>query len=124
MQQFQDRRRHPRINRNIPLKISSGEFDIVTETENISGAGAYCRSDRYIDPMTKLKIVIMLPIKQRNKIATRKVECTGVVVRTENVPSEPNLFKIAIFFTDISSKDTQKISEYIHQHLNKASTVS
>ncbi|HOX54612.1 MAG TPA: PilZ domain-containing protein [Candidatus Omnitrophota bacterium] len=124
MQQLQERRKHPRVNRSIPLKISSGDFDIVTETENISGAGAYCRSDRYIEPMTKLKVVILLPTKQRNKIATRKVECTGVVVRSENVPSDHNLFKIAIFFTDISSKDTQKISEYIHQHLNKVSVTS
>ncbi|MBM3248829.1 MAG: PilZ domain-containing protein [Candidatus Omnitrophica bacterium] len=124
MQQVQERRRHPRVSRNIPLKISSGEFDIVTETENISGAGAYCRSDRYIEPMTKLKIVILLPIKQRNKVSTRKVECTGVVVRTENILSDPNTFKIAIFFTDISSKDTQKISDYIHQHLSKENLVS
>lgn len=124
MQQLQERRKHPRVSRNIPLKISSGEFDIVTETENISGAGAYCRSDRYIEPMTKLKIVILLPVKQRNKVATRKVECTGVVVRTENITSDPSTFKIAIFFTDISSKDTQKISDYIHQHLNKENVAS
>lgn len=124
MQEFQERRKNPRANKSIPLKISSGEFDIVTETENVSGAGAYCRVERYIEPMTKLKIVILLPIKQRNKVSTKKIECTGVVVRSENVPLQPNWFKIAIFFSDISNKDAQKISDYVNQHLQKESVIS
>jgi hypothetical protein len=124
MQYNQERRKYPRIKKNIPLKISSGEFDIVTETENISGSGAYCRIDRYIEPMTKLKIIILLPIKQRNRIVTKKIECGGVIVRTENIPDKMNWFNIAIFFNDISRKDIQKISDYIKQYLKQKNIVS
>lgn len=124
MQQGQERRRYPRAAKAIPLKISCDGFDVVTETENLSGAGAYCRVDRYIQPMTKLQMVILLPVKQRNKTVNKKVECSGVVVRTENIQDKEDWFKIAIFFNDISKKSVQNISDYVNQHLKQESVVS
>jgi len=111
----QERRKHPRITKNLPLKISAGDFDIVTETENISCVGAYCKVERYLEPMTKLKILILLPTYLRKSIVTKKVECEGVIVRTEN--SGDHRYKIAIFFSDISSKDIKKISDYVSEQL-------
>jgi hypothetical protein len=120
----QERRRSPRVRKNIPLKISGDEFDLVTETENISCYGAYARVDKYIAPMTRLKVIILLPVKRRNKTIANKVECSGVIVRTENIPDKPKCFNVAIYFSDISDKDRQKILDYVNLHLSKESVVA
>ena len=68
----QDRRVHPRLDGNIPLKINGGEFDFVTETKNLSRTGVYCRVDQYVEPMTKLKMHLLLPFKRNEKIITKR----------------------------------------------------
>ena len=118
---IQEKRKHPRIHKNLPVKISAGDFDLVTETENISCVGAYCKSDRYVAPMTKLKILILLPIHSRKSIINKKVECEGIIVRTESLKNKNSQYKIAIFFSDINSKDIKKISDYIGSHLKNDS---
>jgi len=113
----QDRRKHPRLEGNIPLKISSADFDIVTETSNVSCAGAYCRVNKQLEPMTKLKIHLLLPFKSRNnKTVTKKVSCQGIIVRTEEVP-QSSYYNVAIYFNDISPKDLGALSEYIGSSL-------
>jgi hypothetical protein len=119
-----ERRRSPRVRKNIPLKISGDEFDLVTETENVSCYGTYARVDKYLAPMTRLKVIILLPVKRRNKTIANKVECSGVIVRTENIPDKPKSFNVAIYFSDISDKDRQKILDYVNLHLSKESVVA
>lgn len=111
-----ERRRHPRIDKQLALKIKGRDFDSVTETINISQSGAYCHVDKYIEPMTKLNIMILLPIKEKNRTATKKVRCQGVVVRTEE--SRRGGYNIAVFFNEISGPDTQKIARYVAGHLS------
>ncbi len=107
-----ERRRHPRLEGNIPLKICSDEFDLVTETQNLSCSGAYCRVNKYLEPMSKLKIHLLLPIKKYNKVTTKKISCQGVIVRSESVPGEP-YFNVAIFFNDIQQRDVDSLNAYI-----------
>lgn len=107
-----ERRRHARIDHNIPLKISCQDADFVTETKNISCSGAYCRVDKYIEPMTKLKIHLLLPLKKNSKTTTVKVCCGGVVVRTESVSGD-EMFDTAIFFNDIEQKDMRALAEFV-----------
>ncbi len=108
-----EKRRHVRLEKNIPLRIVTDETEFVTETRNLSCSGAYCQVNRYIAPMTKLKIQLFLPLKIHNKIQTKKVLCQGVIVRIENVPRE-NAYNIAIFFNEIQQKDSDRISEFIN----------
>ena len=107
-----ERRQHPRLAGNIPVKISSDDFDIVTETKNLSRTGVYCRVNKYIEPMTKLKIHLLLPFKRNDKIITKKVSCNAVIVRTESIPGE-NSFNIAVYFNDIPSRGAEAIAEYV-----------
>lgn len=115
----QERRRSPRLNKNIPIKLCSDHYDVVTETWNLSCIGAYCQVDKYFEPMTKLKIHLLLPLKKGDKILTRKVSCRGVVVRAESQPQNQN-FNIAIFFNDIHKRDSKIISDFIDALLAKA----
>lgn len=114
-----ERRRYPRTKERVPLKIKNG-VDIFTQTENISCIGAYCPIDSYISPMTKLKITLLLPLKVRDKIINKKVECRGVVVRTEKTQDHP--YRIAIYFNQISRSDMQKINQYVDYHRQKEET--
>ena len=107
-----ERRKYPRLDNNIPLKISSDECDVVTETRNISCVGAYCQVDKYLEPMTKLKIHLLIPCKKRNTMSARKISCQGVVVRIESLPANHN-FNAAIYFNDIKEKDRRCLADYI-----------
>ncbi|MBL8013772.1 MAG: PilZ domain-containing protein [Candidatus Omnitrophica bacterium] len=111
-----DRRRSPRLEHNVPLKLSSGDLDIVTETRNLSSSGVYCRVSAYIEPMTKLKIHLLLPVRKNNRSSTKRISCQGVVVRTESVVNH-DYFNAAIFFNDIQPKDMHAIADFVDHML-------
>ena len=107
-----ERRRHPRLEKSIPIKISSGDMDIVTETRNLSCSGAFCLVNKLITPMTKLKLHLLLPLKRNKKVISKRINCQGVVVRSESAVDQDS-FQTAIFFSDISPKDSQVIHEFV-----------
>ena len=113
-----ERRKHLRLDNNIPLKICSDDFDVVTETKNLSCSGAYCRINKYLQPMTKLKLHLLLPIKKNNKITTKKISCQGVIVRSESIPGD-QYFNIAIYFNEIQQRDVNSINDYINSVLSQ-----
>ena len=115
--QFNDNRRHdPRVDNNIPIKIFQEDGDLVTETGNISRSGAYCKVSKYIAPMTKLRVNLLIPFRKNDKITTKKVSCEGVVVRTDAIPGKDQ-YNIAIFFQDITQRDADCIADYVSIHL-------
>ena len=116
-----ERRRDPRVDKNIPLKISTGDVDLVTETKNLSRSGAYCRVNKYIEPMTKLKIHLLLPVKKNSRMTTKKITCSGVIVRTENLSN--NEYSIAVYFNDITARDADSITDYINTVLKPEKVV-
>jgi hypothetical protein len=118
--QQDERRKHPRVANNVPLKICREDGDIITETGNISRSGAYCKVSKYIEPMTKLKTYLLLPVKRGSRKTTKKISCEGVVVRTESVPGQ-DYYNVAIFFNDISQKDADIIADYVTTYLEEQS---
>jgi len=108
----QEKRRHPRLERNIPVKISSDHGDILTETKNLSCSGAFFRMEQRLEPMTKLKVYLLLPLRKSDKLTTKKITCQAVVVRTQAVSGEGG-YDTAIFFNDIAPKDSRAIHEFI-----------
>lgn len=106
-----ERRQHVRVERHVPLKITQEEGDIVAETVNISRSGAYCRLNKRIPVMTKLKIQLLLPLRKGNKSATKSIHCQGVVVRIE--PCVEGFYHIAIFFNEIAQRDAELINDYV-----------
>lgn len=112
----EEKRKHPRLEKNIPLKLSYDDSDIVTETHNLSRSGAYCQVDKYIEPMTKLKIHLLLPFNKNGKVLTKKVSCHGIVVRTESAKGR-DTFNVAIYFNDIQTREADYITDYINNVL-------
>lgn len=117
-----ERRKHPRLRSIIPLKISKRGLDVITETRNISCSGVYCRVNKPIPVMSKIGITLLLPIQSNNRVLTKKIKCSGVVVRSEPLiveEADTAWQNIAIFFTDLSKKDKDKIAQYIIQSFKK-----
>ncbi|MBF0521574.1 MAG: PilZ domain-containing protein [Candidatus Omnitrophica bacterium] len=119
MHSMPERRRDPRLENNIPVKICQEDGDIVTETGNISRSGAYCRVTRYIEPMTKFKMCLLIPIRKKGKDVTKKICCQGVVVRTEPIVGKEE-YNIAVFFNDIAPRDAECISDYVNSYLENS----
>ena len=116
-----ERRKHPRLGQTVPIKICQKDGDVVTDTVNISRTGVYCRTDRPIAPMTKLKVHLLLPAaKKGGKSTTKKITCQGVVVRSEPIAVDKKCH-VAIFFNDISSKDAESIGQYVAQQIKTQS---
>ena len=111
-----ERRKDPRFFGSIPLKISGDDFDLVTETRNLSRSGVYCRVNQYIEPMTKLRVQFLLPFKRNDKTVTKKISCGAVIVRTESEPAN-GAYNVAIFFNDIQVRDVETLTEYVSNML-------
>ena len=108
----QEKRRHLRVEYNIPVKISGEYGDILTETKNLSCSGAFCRITQRLEPMTRLKVHLLLPLRKSDKRTARKITCQGVVVRTQ-AAGGLDYYDTAIFFSDIAPKDSRTINEFV-----------
>jgi len=117
----QEKRRHLRVEHKIPLKISSDHGEILTETKNLSCSGAYCRVVLRLEPMTKLKVHLLLPLRKNDKVTTKKITCQAVVVRAQAVSelSGQEYYDTAIFFSDIAPKDSHTINEFVESMMEK-----
>lgn len=116
-----ERRKHPRINLKLPLKIAANGYDFSTSTMNVSCLGAYCRITKYVPPFTKVLVKLALPILTNSGSKNYDLECRGVIVRSEDELSGG--FNIAIFFNHIKDGQRKKISEYLNQFLPSKSPV-
>lgn len=118
-----ERRRHPRILKRLPIKVRADLFDLSAETTNISSSGVYCQLGKYIEPMTKVNIVMLISLKQKNdKVVTKKIKCEGVVVRVEKSQANDARFNVAVFFSGITKANTSIISRYIESHQSENPT--
>jgi hypothetical protein len=113
-----EQRRHPRLESNVPVKISSDSGDILTETKNLSCSGAFFRISHRLEPMTKLRVHLLLPFRKSNKVITKKISCQGVIVRVQ-AADDGHAYDTAIFFSDIAPKDSHIINEFVESMLEK-----
>ena len=111
-----ERRQHPRIDHELPLKVAANGYDFATSTQNVSCVGAYCQINKYLPPFTRVMIKLTLPTVSANGNKNSCVECRGVVVRSED-DAKTGGFNIAVFFNEINAEQRKKISQYISQFL-------
>lgn len=117
-----ERRLHPRIIQQLPIKVAVNGYDFATTTQDVSCLGAYCHVDKYVPPFTKVMVKLGLPIKSTTVGRGYSLECKGVVVRTEDEVTGG--FNIAVFFNHITSGQKQIISQYISQLLSQGLPVA
>lgn len=113
---MRERRKYPRLDKGLPIKLASGDLFIVTETLNVSGNGAYCMVDKPLELMTKLDIVLLVPPADTKRTTVKKIHCKGVVVRSEsNKTNGKYAHFIGIFFHQIDDRDRKSLVSYINK---------
>ncbi len=112
----QERRSAPRLkDEGMTLKLNMDGFNMVTHTLDISASGVYCKVDKEIPLMSRVKLVLMVPEPSRAELDPRSVEVDGVVVREHPViiNGETKHYDVAIFFENTPPKLKEIISNYI-----------
>ncbi|MBU0503359.1 MAG: PilZ domain-containing protein [Candidatus Omnitrophota bacterium] len=109
-----ERREHPRIEAGLSLKVAVNGYDFSTITRNVSCVGAYCHIPKYVPPFTRVNIKMNLPISRSGK-ENSTVECSGVIVRSEDEAAGG--FNVAIFFNRINETAKHKISRYLSRYV-------
>lgn len=112
----EERRSFPRIQDDrLSLKVKLGDFDTVAHTLNISASGLYCKIDKEIPLMSRVRLVLMVPDLSKDAEAVKSIEVNGVVVREHPViiDGQTKHYDVAIFFEDLSPKNKEIIANYI-----------
>ena len=113
----QERRTAQRIkDEELLLKIIVGGFDTSTHTINISSSGLYCKVDKELPLMSRVKLMLMIPDSAKNAKEAKGVEVEGVVVRTHPVIIDgvTKHYDVAIFFdTALEPRAKELIASYI-----------
>lgn len=122
MGQREERRAAPRVAKQIVLSVSDAKGELQAETKNLSAAGVYCALDAFIPPMTKLQLHFELPVSQR----CVRVRCQGVVVRVDPIVTTESKarYQTGIWFSDLSARDREVISEFVRQRLAEQSSTT
>jgi len=118
-----DRRQARRVEATLKLEVQVPMADgsrqqASLETLNISSSGVYFKSDHFIEPMTKLEMMLELPVRvdgSIDDIEVATVPCEGIVVRVLPEEEEANCddYEVAVFFTNIDQAGIQNLEEHI-----------
>ncbi len=113
-----EQRKFPRLEKTLPIKLFDNQFDLLTETKNISANGAYCRVNKPLKIMTKLNMVLLIPVKKSQQKTIKKINCSGVVVRREPATdSRKYAYNVGIYFSDLKDRDRKALRLYIDSAL-------
>jgi hypothetical protein len=122
----QNRRKGQRVDANLKLEVRVPRPDgthvpASMETLNISSSGIYFRSDHYIEPMTKLNMLLELPIAtaESGVPVLGAADCEGIVVRVlpEAEGADSTHYEVAVFFTQIDELGMTHLQKHINMLL-------
>ena len=114
----QEKRKYTRVKDDgISLKVKASDIDIITKSLDISASGVYCKVDKEIPLMSRIKIMLIVPkpkAQSNSAEQTVKIETDGVVVREHPVIVQGKIahYDVAIFFDNISARDRKVLLEY------------
>ena len=119
----QDRRRSQRVSANLKLEVKlprpDGSLEISTlETINISSSGVYFKSGHFIEPLTKLAMVLDVTVPSGNPggdAVIAPVPCEGIVVRTTPEAETEGCedYEVAVFFTHLEASGSENLERHI-----------
>ena len=113
-----EKRKYPRIkDEGVSLKVESGDINIITKTLDLSASGVYCKVEKEIPLLSRIRITLVIPGSAKNSSSRQKnltIATEGVVVREHPVIVDGKFmhYDVAIFFDQISQRDKQHILDY------------
>jgi hypothetical protein len=115
-----ERRRAPRAPVNVEMELwgdaAGDEGALVTESLNLSTEGVYCTSPKFIAPLTRVALTLLVP--QEGGIGgdgRRAIRCEAVTVRSYPERESPNChsYEVACYFTSMAEEDRQVLSDFL-----------
>ena len=102
-----ERRRSPRIGITVRIELAYGEKALINGVcLNIGEGGILCETRKYVEPYTRVNLVIALPEGDR----LNEISCEGIVIRAEKKGMKN---RAAIEFTRIEDLGRKSIRRYI-----------
>jgi c-di-GMP-binding flagellar brake protein YcgR len=112
-----ERRRDVRTSVRLPIELADGDQALSVSSLNIGAGGVYVEVPRFIEPLTKLSLSMMIPGPTPEEEASL-VETEAIVVRV--LPERPdprvNRYEIACAFLDLSDEHRDIVNRYILTH--------
>jgi hypothetical protein len=107
-----EKRRHPRVSESLTIRAVN-EGGMAFQTINLSAGGLFCTSPRYIAPMTRLSLMMEVPLPHDDPA---RIEGEAVVVRTEpDSPQPPQAggYRVALFFSRLADDDRRALQVFL-----------
>ncbi len=127
--QGDDRRREPRVAAGFQGGLTQdGRSDLHgpetadrVSVKDISASGVCCHSDHELPEMSLVRLELLLP-GEEGPLAEVPVRCAGAVVRSEPIPeSTYPSWEVALYFTEISDQDRDRIRAFVERELTTRS---
>jgi hypothetical protein len=117
---FVERRKSHRVEARVPLQLEEREHEvggeiIPAESANLSEGGVYCEVGKYLPPLTKVAITMLLPCFGGKHAKPLEIKAEAVVVRALPEKQGRKIIKcrIACAFTSITDEQRAIVREYI-----------
>jgi c-di-GMP-binding flagellar brake protein YcgR len=108
-----DRRQHPRADARLAagVRASAGTELLSVTTLNVGAGGVYVEVPHFIEPLTKLELVLELP----TATGSARVQTEAIVVRTQPDHADPQVsrYQIACAFLALSAADREALQQYV-----------
>ncbi len=115
-----ERRKSHRVEVRVPVRLEEREQTlkgkaIPGQSANLSEGGVYCDIEKYLAPLTKVGISLLLPAFGDRLSRPREISVEGVVVRTlpDREGRKIARYRIACCFTGMEENEKELIREYI-----------
>lgn len=115
-----ERRKAQRVDAELPITITGGPKPEEGKTLNISTNGIYFESPRTIEPLTKVRMELMVPVLEGGTEKEMGVRFDGIIVRSNIDTSDPgsSRYRIAVFFTHVSKASQKVLDNFIKRRLS------
>lgn len=119
-----ERRTASRAPVNLAVELS-GHFPddgttLASDSINLSTEGVYCTVGRFVPPLTRLGLALVLPGAERDRKADagRMVRCEAVAVRCypERETAGCEQYEVACYFTRMADDDRLAIADFLASH--------
>src|SRR5258705_1464314 len=115
-----ERRRQARTEARLSMRVEGRDADsasaqVVTESQNISSSGVYCRSSHFLAPFSKVDLTIVLPRLPGVRAGNELLKCEGIVVRCESSAAKrgDKGFQLACMFSALEPRHRQMLDAYV-----------
>ena len=113
-----DRRKDVRASARLPVELSAkGDEVLAVSSLNIGAGGVYVEVPRFIEPLTKLSLSMMIPGPTPDE-EPALVETEAIVVRVLPEHPDPSIayYEVACAFLQLSDESRDIVNRYILTH--------